>query len=196
MWDLRSGREAYRLDTDHGSINAVSFSSNKKWLAAAGVQHTIQIWDVAAKSSRTLTGHQDEVTSISFSPEENLLASGSTDKTIRLWDPATGRSLRTLAILPDHVNAVAFSPDGKSLAAGCADKTAVASTARKLITNRFTGPSLVMTSCRGETTQAGCRRSRFVQVVDNQRLPSRASIVEGHERVLDGHTRVLFVNSR
>ena len=68
---------------------------NGKYLASAGEDKAVKLWDLAeGKLIHTFEGHTDVVWSLSFSREGTVLASGSADHTVRLWDvncPASKR---------------------------------------------------------------------------------------------------------
>src|SRR5262249_9330085 len=69
------------------SVNCVAFNPTGHWMATAGEDKIITIWDFSEmRLTLQLRGHADAVTSIAFSPDGKILASGSRDKTVRLWD--------------------------------------------------------------------------------------------------------------
>jgi len=108
------------LETGHtGPIKALAFSPDGRWLASAGQDRTVKVWDVTRfRVIRTLTGHSDEVTGLAFSPDSKLLASCSHDGTIRVWNPADDWSSSTLAGTGIPIFAVVFSNDGHMVISG------------------------------------------------------------------------------
>ena len=77
-------------------ISGICFSSDGRWLASAGEDHTVRIWDLARWKPgeglppvRTFRGHTDRVNAVAFSPEGKLLASASRDQHGR-WPSVAG----------------------------------------------------------------------------------------------------------
>jgi WD40 repeat protein/serine/threonine protein kinase len=104
-------------------IRSVAFSADGRWLATAGDDSTVKVWDVPTNQERhTLRGHTARVRSVAFSPDGRRLASAGDDKTIHIWDMATGGTLQTLSGHTRSVVSVAFSSDGR-LASGSSDQT-------------------------------------------------------------------------
>lgn len=108
-----------------GRVNALAFDPTGRWLATAGDDRIITIWDFReVRISLQLRGHLDSITSMAFAPDGKTIASASKDKSIRLWDASTGELLKTTDEHFNEVRGVAFSPDGLLLASGSADYSA------------------------------------------------------------------------
>ena len=124
LWDVNTGDETFSVAYSQERLHTIAFSPDGKLLASAGTGQTIHLLDLNTKQSRTISGHQGEITSVVFVPNTRLVASGSTDKTVRLWDtsPSSVASVvKTFAPLPDQINTIASNSDGTTLAAGTAD---------------------------------------------------------------------------
>jgi WD40 repeat protein len=107
----------FRHFTGHtGEVYGVAYSPDGQYMATAGSDATVRVWDLRTRKPRTLTGHTSSVTAVAFSPDGRYLASAGHDATVRVWDLATGRS-RTLTGRSGPVTAVVYSPDGRHLTA-------------------------------------------------------------------------------
>lgn len=79
-----------------GVIDQVVVAPNGRWLASAGADRTIKIWDWSTgRLLRTLTGHESAVKSIAVLPDGKRLISAGLQPTdpIRIWDVETGRTI-------------------------------------------------------------------------------------------------------
>ncbi len=115
------------LPGQYGAINALAWSPDGKYLAAASNDHRVHIWD-------TLTSHvifthgasgSGIKNSVAWSPQGKYLAIGSNDRTVQIWN-MINKSTRPTFTYYGHVNyvvSVAWSPDGKRMASGGVDRT-------------------------------------------------------------------------
>lgn len=115
---------AVQTFTHPDSLQRVDLSQNGQYLASAGGQNQVVLWDLTADSpiSRTLIHAVDPTMSIeqiAISPDGQRLVSASRNGTMQLWNLQTGE-----VIAPNLVAAiggaptVAFSQDGRFLVTG------------------------------------------------------------------------------
>ena len=119
LWQREPNLPQFTLGADPAS--AIAASRDGKWLATAGGDNVIRIWDAASgQPAREFPGHTAAVNSLRFSPDSTRLASGSADKTIRVWDVGAG-ALFSQKENANEVAAVAWVLGGKQLATAGGD---------------------------------------------------------------------------
>ena len=124
------------IDTLQGhkeAIASLALSLTGRILYSAGVDFTIQVWDLGKVEDRSkqnqskqigiIQGHKQIVTSLALSANGKLLVSGSRDKTIKIWDARSGKEILTLTGHIGYVNSVAITPDSKTIITGSQDTT-------------------------------------------------------------------------
>jgi WD40 repeat protein len=123
VWDVSTGAEVKTIGGT-GSVISLAFSPDGRTLAAGTMEREVKFLDAATWNiSRTLAGHNNQVTSLAFSADGRTLASGCKDGAIKLWDASSGRELHTLAGHKGLVKSMAFSADGRLLASASFDRT-------------------------------------------------------------------------
>ena len=102
-------------------MSALAFTADGRFLAAAGADGIVHVWDVQAGTEvRGLRGHTDWVTAAAFRPDGQALVSVAADQAVRVFDlsrrdteSAGGHSLpiRGVAVSRDGVRAATASED-------------------------------------------------------------------------------------
>jgi WD40 repeat protein len=114
------------VDPEYGgkteAVQALAFSPDGNWLAAAGNHGSVRVWRTNAwKEPRTLPCGGDAVAWVGFAPDSGSLATAQGGQ-VRLWDPRTGELAGTLGLAEESVIlAGAFVSGGRRLATGSRD---------------------------------------------------------------------------
>ncbi|MDX1438011.1 MAG: hypothetical protein R3335_14455, partial [Anaerolineales bacterium] len=118
------------LELEGARVSAVRYSTDGKYLAAAGDDNTVWVWQMpSGELALRLGGHTEKVNAVAFSPDMRLLASASNDGTVQVWevnfsDPEnlTPTHISTF----DHgdwVSSIDFSADSRRLVSGAFDSS-------------------------------------------------------------------------
>jgi WD40 repeat protein len=114
IWDLTANHERIVVGAHAGGTPGVTFSPDGKFLATAGKDRRVRIWDPATGVLKhELPGFSGEVETVAFSSDGKLLATCAHGGDIRFWQVPSWQELPA----PDHtlgpqINAGVFSPDG------------------------------------------------------------------------------------
>ncbi len=101
-----------------GSVQALAFSPDRKWLASGGDDKTIIVWNLSSgREEFRLAGHKDTITSLLFNSEGTRLASEDISGVVRMWNLQTRKMLFTIhpKRLHRYGQSLTYSADGKQL---------------------------------------------------------------------------------
>jgi WD40 repeat protein len=103
-------------------IKAVSFSPYGNWLATAGEDQTILIWDTKDYSRKhSLKGHINAVNALCWTKDEQSILSSSMDGSVKIWN-LTSLFENTYDVCDFGPWQTPLSADSKYFAAPCSDK--------------------------------------------------------------------------
>ena len=126
--DVAAGREQVSLPA---YASALAYSPVGRFLATAGDDLRVKLWDAAAGSELAATpAHTARINALAFSPDGRYLATAGDDYKVKIFAMASGEdaaappALLSSFELPAGVLSIAFSADGAWLAAGVQNGTA------------------------------------------------------------------------
>jgi WD40 repeat protein len=84
--EMGSGRVVQTLIGHRDYILDVCTSTDARYIASAGADGSVLVWDVTTGNLVTILGHQALASSVCFGPDRNTLVSSGWDGTVRVWD--------------------------------------------------------------------------------------------------------------
>ena len=130
VWDIATKDKLYTISV---GVNALAYDAPGKYLAGAGVNDVVYLWDAETQEEVfALAGHQERINAVCFDPTGSYLVSGGDDMTVRVWDVLSGRLL-VIREFDSPVQSLAFSTDGKFLFCGNGNTTCYMVEVKKLL---------------------------------------------------------------
>lgn len=119
VFNLNAQKVQLTVQTGHtATINDVKFSPFDDFIATAGADNRVVIWDFASgKQYKVLLGHLAPVHSVDFHHDNEILLTASSDSTLLFWDYQTGILKDSLKFNFD-IHTAAFTPTGDQVLVG------------------------------------------------------------------------------
>ena len=119
IWDLSNFNEVGRIARDIGDSDALAISKNNKFLACAGTNDTVRIFDAALEREiMPGSGQRAGVSAVALAPNGQYLVSGSAIGKIHLWDAKAGQEIRHWSCPVEAAVVLAISPDSRTVVSG------------------------------------------------------------------------------
>ncbi|XP_071495123.1 WD repeat-containing protein 48-like [Diadema antillarum] len=133
VWNAHKGFCMSTLRTHKDYVKALAYAKDKEWVASAGLDKQIFLWDVNTLTALTATnntvttsslnGQKDSIYSLAMNQSGSVIISGSTEKVLRVWDPKSCAKIMKLKGHTDNVKALVINRDGTQCLSGSSDGT-------------------------------------------------------------------------
>jgi WD40 repeat protein len=128
LWQTVTNSGGEVIASHPAPIGTLAVSHDGKWLATAGTDFTIRLWDltITKPTPIILVGHKALISTLIFTPGDDRLISTSYDKTIMIWNLAgsdPGYSSIVIQAHDSEITGAVLSPDGRQLATCSTDNT-------------------------------------------------------------------------
>ncbi len=116
IWKLPKATSERILSKRRHRILDLAFSPDDRYLATAGEDASVCIWEVATGARLCdLTGQLTVFTAVAWSPGGDRFLGGGDDGTITIWDTASHQQVGRLKGHQAPIRGLAFLPDGNRL---------------------------------------------------------------------------------
>jgi eukaryotic-like serine/threonine-protein kinase len=134
IWDAAAGSKwlraialftgfRYGIFEGHtAEVNAVAWSPDGRYIASAGDDNRVLVWEVTSKNVITdFQAHTDIIQSVAWSPDGKHIASASIDHTVRIWNARSKEVKFSYRNSSSIVHSLCWSPDGRYIALASSD---------------------------------------------------------------------------
>lgn len=184
FWNPDLRREFARVSVGHGTLVAVEYSPDGRFIALTYLDGTVQLRDSSSGAVvREWTSQGRWGTSLAFDSAGKTLVVGNEDGSVRVWDVSTGEERSVMLGHSARVNSVRFSPDGSVIASASRDGdvrlwSASAGPEVQRLSGHATDVFAVLFSPDGQRVLSGSRDQSVI--VWDVRTGSRVATLTGH----------------
>ncbi len=122
LWQVKNTNLLAMLEAHEYDILNIDFSINGAYMATAGQDQKIVLWDSTGKKIREWEASPLPVRVVAFSPDNQVIASGGVDKLITIWN-FEGKEQNKIQGHQSDITALYFSNDGQRLYSASKDST-------------------------------------------------------------------------
>ncbi len=117
LWDTAEWKIRATLRGHKRAVRWLSFSSDGNHLASASDDGTVRLWQVSARSAKTIARFDHEVLTGVYAPDGQTLIVGTGDGQVSALD-TQNENVRWSLARSFPIHSLAVSPDGKEMAIG------------------------------------------------------------------------------
>jgi len=123
LWDTTEVKPVGALTVHTGSVEAMTFSTDRRTLVTVGGDGNVRRWNLntAKPTGATIETRTSPLLMAQFSPDGKLLATSGHDNVLQLWDPNTSKPAGAPVVRAGYVNAMAIGPNGPLLATNASE---------------------------------------------------------------------------
>jgi len=115
LWDITNGEMISKLEGHTDSVTSVAFSKDGVYLATAGMDGQILIWNVVERKLVVKLEAGDEILWINWHPSGPVILGGINDGTVWMWKIPSGAPMQIFSGHTGPCSAGSFSPSGKNI---------------------------------------------------------------------------------
>ena len=114
MLNRSTKRRIFSLTGHTDTVMDVAFSASGVYLATAGMDGLVKIWNTADGSLvLTLSGPSEDITWVQWHTKGDVVLAGSSDMSIWMWSVPTGNCMTVFSGHSGSVSCGCFTQDGK-----------------------------------------------------------------------------------